>query len=223
MNVNKIIFIILALVFAGILLFLLVVRLTHDSDDSVNQDRGKNPQNIPIIVLRTDPINGQQDIYPGEIKINISLNREIFSKNDIVIKISPEPTAGFEFTNSFPSKELTLQIFGGMAQSTTHTLTVSDTSGNTLYTWFFTTSNKSPESSSAEVNKIQQQTIRNYYPLFDFVPYKTDLYTIDYTDRLTLEVKINGTRSPQIEASVENWIKSKGIDPSTHTIDYISQ
>lgn len=223
MSLNKIIFAILTVVFTGILVFILVVRLNNNDTINPSSDNGASSQNIPIIVMDTNPSSGQTDVYSGEIKITISLNREIFSENDINISITPQPASGFEFTNSFPSKTLSLQILGGLTPSTTHTVAVNDPSGNTLYTWFFTTSNQSPESSSAEVNKIQRETIANYYPLFDFVPFQTEEFSLDYTERLTLEVKINGNKTPQIENSVENWIRAKGVDPSTHTINYISQ
>lgn len=219
-NLNKYIFTILAVIFFGLLVFILTIRFTNRNQIPPNFP-SQNPSTInSLIVERTSPENNEKDVYPGEIKILVYLNHEVFSSKDISIKISPDPKAGFTYVNSFPTKNLVIQVLGGLTPSKEHTVTISETGGKIIHTWNFTTSNNTPESSSAEVNKIQQQTIESYYPLFSEVPYTTDKYTIDYIDRLTLEVTLRGTKTPEIEQEIEDWMLQNNVAPSSHTLIY---
>lgn len=59
--------------------------------------------------------------------------------------------------------------------------------------------------------------ILNNYPLFDFIPYKTEKYSIDYLDPLILEIILKKD-TPEIRQDVLDWISSKGVDPNTHKI-----
>jgi len=55
------------------------------------------------------------------------------------------------------------------------------------------------------------------YPLFDFIPYKAENYSIDYLDPLILEV-VFPKDTPETRQEVLDWISSKGVDPKSHTI-----
>jgi len=55
------------------------------------------------------------------------------------------------------------------------------------------------------------------YPLFDYVPYKTTDFSVDYLKPNVLEViLINDT--PEVRQEIPHWIKSKGVDPASQQI-----
>lgn len=60
------------------------------------------------------------------------------------------------------------------------------------------------------------------YPLFQFIPYKTANWQIDYLKPLTLEV-IMKNDTQEIRQEVVGWIQSKGVNPSTHQILWKTQ
>lgn len=64
-----------------------------------------------------------------------------------------------------------------------------------------------------------RKEINQDYPLFQYIPYKSTNWQIDYLKPLVLEVKVKKD-TPEIRQEVLNWIKSKNIDPSTHQINW---
>lgn len=65
----------------------------------------------------------------------------------------------------------------------------------------------------------QRPKILEQYPLFDFIPYRTDKYIIDYTKPLVLQVVLKKD-TLEIRQEVFDWIISKGVDPKTHIITW---
>ncbi len=68
--------------------------------------------------------------------------------------------------------------------------------------------------------EIYQKTQENY-PLLSFVPFQTLNWKIDYTGPLTLEVTFKKD-TPETREEVLSWIKSKGVDPQTHDIKWVT-
>jgi len=65
-------------------------------------------------------------------------------------------------------------------------------------------------------------SLKKKFPLIEFLPYETNNFSVDYIAPLHLQVRIkNATFSAQIKQEATNWIKSHGIDPSTHKIDWV--
>lgn len=67
------------------------------------------------------------------------------------------------------------------------------------------------------------KSLKEKFPLVESVPFETDRFKIDYRSPLTLEVKIKiATQEAAIEKEVQDWLWSKGVNPSTHKIDWIT-
>ena len=62
-----------------------------------------------------------------------------------------------------------------------------------------------------------RKEIQRDYPLFDFIPFKTKNWQIDFLKPLTLEIILRSDTLANRQ-EVLNWIKEKGIDPATHEI-----
>lgn len=63
------------------------------------------------------------------------------------------------------------------------------------------------------------KSIQRKFPLYDFLPYWTENFQIDYVAPLTLEVQIKND-TPQTRQEALDWILSKGVNPSTHQIQW---
>lgn len=65
------------------------------------------------------------------------------------------------------------------------------------------------------------ESLKERFPLVEFLPYETENFYLDYVAPLHLRATIkNATASSQIKKEILNWIKKQGIDPSTHKIDF---
>ena len=78
-----------------------------------------------------------------------------------------------------------------------------------------------PEGDPNAPLEMRQENLRNY-PLFDYIPYKTKNWQIDYLKPLTLEIILKAD-TLAIRQEVLNWIKEKGVDPASHEIIWKNQ
>lgn len=65
---------------------------------------------------------------------------------------------------------------------------------------------------------VRPEILKNY-PLFDFIPNKTNNWKIDYLRPLVLEIVLKKD-TPEIRKEVLDWIESKGVDPASHQIEW---
>lgn len=73
-----------------------------------------------------------------------------------------------------------------------------------------------------QLQNLQTQLDENY-PLASSTPYKTPNYRIIYSAPLTLEIDLTGPISSQgAITQVQLWVKSHGVDPSTHKYIVVS-
>lgn len=181
-----------------------------------------NP-NRSFQIIKTSPGNNETDVYAGEITISFTTNAEIASANEYGINITPPLPDYWKITNSYPTKKITAQVYGGLNTNTTYTVTVTDASGKKLYSWSFTSSNNPGQSSSGLVTDYEKTYYQKYYPLMDYIPYSTTDFKVGYQSELTLKVLIKNLDIAKVKQEVIDWIKSHGVDPATHTINYINQ
>lgn len=174
----------------------------------------------PFSVVKTSPFDGETNVFPGEIQISIETDREIISPDSFSLSITPAIPYYWKVKNTFPTQEIVLQIYGGLAQNTEYTVEMTDNKQTPVYTWSFTTSAEEPENSSQLVKDQEEKEIKEFYPLFNDIPYEGTDFNIDYTDKLTLLVQIKNPDRERVEKEVFDWIKRHGVDPATHQIIY---
>lgn len=173
-------------------------------------------------IIDSDPKNQQTEVYSGEIEISFTTDNDILSDKDFSLDITPKLPFYFKFTNSYPTKKIVAKVYGGLQTNTIYQLNVKDKVGRSIYAWSFTTSSKSSESSSALMEEQEKELIKKYYPLFDYIPFSSADFDLDYTGHLILEVKVKNSDVNKVKLEAEEWIRSKGVDPKTHTINYIN-
>lgn len=213
----------------GILFFLiLILSLISSGGNKKNlyPSSGTNPTpslaltQSPFRILSTSPINGQQNVFPGEIFIDFTTDVPIISKNSFSLTLSPQLQYSYNLISSFPTTKVKTQVLGGLNKNTKYLVTVLNQNLVPVYSWSFTTSNQTPEDSSQLVKQKEQQILTQSYPLYQYVPYANNNFSVDYTDKLTLTVTITNSGVTAVKQEVLTWIKSHGVDPSTHTIIY---
>ena len=173
-----------------------------------------------FLITSTVPANNAVGVFPGEIEVSFTSNVPIESLNDYTIFISPQLTVKPKLKSPFPTQQVRYQILAGLDKNTEYTVVVKNRHSENVAIWSFTTSSEQPESSSGLVRDIQEKLNQQYYPLFDFIPFKNENFSIDYMGRLTLIIKIKKNNTDAIKQEALNWIKQHGVDPSTHTINY---
>lgn len=173
-------------------------------------------------ITETNPKDQQKDVYSGEIEISFTTNNDILSDKEFLLEITPSEPFSYNLINTFPTKKVVARILGGLQTNTTYQVTIKDKAGKLIYSWSFTTSSSPAEASSALMQKEEKQLIQKYYPLFDYVPYTSTDFDLDTNGRLTIDVKVKNPDIQKVKQEVEDWIRSKGVDPGTHTINYIN-
>lgn len=177
----------------------------------------------PFQISTTIPQDRQTNIYPGEIEISFNTSQPILSEKSFSLNISPPLPFYLRLTNSYPTQTITAQIFGGLTKNTTYTVSVKDTLGTLVKSWQFTTSGEQNESSSALVQEAEQHYNQQYFPLFSVTPYSEEDFEVDYKGKLELNVLIKTPNVALGKQEFLDWMKSKGTDPSTHKINYLTK
>ena len=216
------------LIIGGVVLLMIgIISTLYMSNAKTNQANLRQspsptplPPQKPFQVLSVSPTNGSVGVSSGEITLSIQTDENIVSAGEISLDSSPQLPYYIKFTNPYPTRTLQAQIYGGLQPATLYTFSLKNKEGTTLYSWSFTTNDKREESSTRYVRDQEEQLIRNYYPLFDQIPYYSETFDVDYTDKLTLTVVIKDPDVKLVKDGVMQWIKSYGVDPSTHTIIY---
>jgi hypothetical protein len=179
-------------------------------------------QQQPFAVIKTDPANGQTGIDTGEIVVSFTTNVPIVSNKGFSLTITPTLPQYWKFTNPYPTTTVSAQIYAGLVPNTQYLLTVNDSNNRPVYTWSFTTSFAIPESSSSYVVDQDEKITKEFFPLNQYLPYKSSDFIIYYSKELTLTVEVKSKNLDLIKQEVWNWIKNKGVDPATHAINYKS-
>mgnify|MGYP001602472021 CR=1 FL=1 len=90
-------------------------------------------------------------------------------------------------------------------------------------TQFFLPSPTAPQEGKGESPTDLFRSLKEKFPLAAFLPYENENFSIDYAAPLSLKVEIKiATQTAQTKKEVLDWIWSKGVNPSTHQIKYLT-
>lgn len=180
---------------------------------------------LPFRVLSTSPKNNESNVFSGELFITLITDVPIIKQDSISLDFSPALSRGVEYKNKFPSEKIEAIALGGLKPNTTYTASVLDKNKRNIFTWSFTTSSDRGEGQSALSSKLDKDLSEKYYPLAKYFPYSTQDYKLGYSDRLKLKITLinPSTDKNRVLEEVKNWIKSKNIDPNTHSLFFEAQ
>jgi hypothetical protein len=172
----------------------------------------------PFTIASTTPRANETGVFPGEIVISFSTSSPIVSRDSFSYEIAPPLQYGSEVVSSLPTRTIQIQVLGRMQGNTRYTVTITNQQGETVHSWSFTTSGEVPESASRYINRRDENIIASDFPLALDLPYISNSVTMDYSNALELTATIKSGTQEAAREEINRWIRSKGIDPSTHRI-----
>jgi len=168
-------------------------------------------------VLETNPKNNQEKVNL-ETTIFLTFQKTpVF--NNLEIKINPSVT----FSVKVDRQTLAIQPNEQLKPDTEYKVELVNLKNRqNTFSFSFKTLQLTPISNQTEAN------IRQYYndlekktyeemPLFDYVPFSSKNFSLDYIKPLTLQVTLKED-TPAARQEVLNWINSKAVNPQTHKI-----
>jgi len=68
------------------------------------------------------------------------------------------------------------------------------------------------------------KSLEKNFPLFSFLPYETEKYRLTYQAPFELKIKLKSNQEDQqiIQQEIASWMKSKGIDPASHQLIFVT-
>jgi methionine-rich copper-binding protein CopC len=168
----------------------------------------KNNIFTPTTILNSTPAENASGVSVFD-PITITFNQAI---NSTTLYVSSEPSEEWSVVQSAPNA-VNLEHAQYLRVATTYTITILQ-DGNLIGTLTFETAHE--QNDPRQLQTLQSELNKDY-PLASLTPYETSDYRIVYSAPLTLEIQLKGSIKAQDAISqVQSWVKSNGIDPSTH-------
>lgn len=157
-------------------------------------------------------------VFPADGATEIDLEPFLkiqFNRQPEVLVIRSQP----EIDYSLQTKEntTTLVLNQPLKPETQYTLTIL-VQGKEVFSWSFTTRLMTE---SEVVEEEIEESLKDY-PLISLVPYETENFEIRYEAPLFLIIKIKKGKADLIKEEVLDWIRSNGVDPATHQIEWLT-
>lgn len=178
------------------------------------------PKNIAPQIIETQPKENDTQV-PLETKIIVTFDQKIAPDN-WQISFSPE----LSFTLITNENKLEIQPTAFLMEETKYLINIRNSQFKSFsYSFSFTTVSK-PTISPLKTglgdpyfyNEIQKE-VSDKYPLLKNIPFESENWWITYRGPLQLKVTLKKDTA-EIRQEVLDWIKSKGVDPSTHKIEW---
>lgn len=192
MSRTKILIIILAFVIGGLVGLNLLNRLYQ-----------------PLKVVSVSPFEGAENVAL-DTSLKIQFNRE-----PEVLSLMAHPEIDFSLGISHTTATLVLNQ--PLKPETKYSLAVLYQEKE-VFSWSFTTRELTENESVEEEVEMSKKS----YPLIDFVPYETENFKISYEAPLFLQIEIKKGKVDLIKEEVLDWILSKGVNPATHKIEWLT-
>jgi len=173
-------------------------------------------------VIKTAPNNQEKNVALNLSQITITFNKPLESLGEI--SINTLPIINFSPKLSNDKKTLTLSLSEKLLEKTQYVIEVNHQEKGLIYSFVFKTLKLDTKGFGAPnfLDYLNQQTEENY-PLFDYTPFTSDLFDIDYLGPKKLGVVIKTASPSAARPLVEQWIKQRGVSPETHEIVFISE
>lgn len=151
--------------------------------------------------------------------VELDSNIQIWFENSVELeKISVEVFPELEYQLSQPSsKSILIAPKYFLDNKTPYKVSLS-ANDKSFFQLGFTT--KETQGNPSVIKKATEWEQVNY-PLSDHTPYTNQDFTVEYLDKLSLRATIKTKPIDKSKNQVLSWIKSHGIDPSTHQIKWV--
>jgi hypothetical protein len=165
-----------------------------------------SPANLEI--TSSNPANGAAGVSVFD-PMTVTFNQPA---DFLTITAISDPTEQWAVTQASPnSVKIDHKLY--LRVATDYTLTILQ-HGNPIGKIVFETANE--QNDPRFLQGLQTERDKKY-PLLSLTPYETTKYRIVYSAPLTLEIDLKvSADSQEVILEVQSWVKSHGIDPSTH-------
>jgi len=173
-------------------------------------------------VIKTAPNNQEENVALNLSQITITLNKPLESLDEI--SINTLPIINFSPKLSNDKKTITLALSEKLLEENQYVVEVNHQQKGLIYSFVFKTLKLDTKGFGTPnfLDYLNQET-EEKYPLFDYTPFTSDLFDIDYLGPKKLGVVIKTASPSAARALVEQWIKQRGVSPETHEIVFISE
>lgn len=170
-----------------------------------------------LSVVNFFPENQTQDISTAGLKITVDFNRPLKDRQEINFLINPSVE---DVSLNLENNQQTLSVTSQepLQPETNYSFAITDKKDQILIQAGFQTE---PLQGNPGPIYQEEKYVKSNFPLLEFTPYKTETFSVYYINPLTLQVSISQGEQREIEKEVKDWIKSKGVDPETHKIEFI--
>jgi len=174
----------------------------------------KTPNQKVVYVLAE---NEATNVSTVSLKIQIDFEQALSSENQYAFTINPEVKT---ITKKLENSNKTLQITSEepLHPNTNYQITIKDKNKILWQSDFTTEVLQGDPTIPYEGQKYTQDN----YPLLEFIPYETESFSVRYSAPLTLTITIKKGEQKTIEPLIIDWIKSHGVDPSTHQLKWVT-
>lgn len=177
------------------------------------------PKETKPELIDTSPKNNQEQVKVISSLI-FTFNQSVNSENFNILVF---PNFEYSLTNK---DDYSLEIKPVLLEyDTSYQVELKNNKFESFYSVLKFKTEKAPEAleyNKEEIREFYEQLekqIYTDYPLFDYIPYYGEKFSVDYLKPLVLEVILK-TDTPETRQEVLNWIKDKKVDPSTHKIEW---
>lgn len=205
MNINNIR---LKLLFGGVIIILIVFVAI------ILYLRNKTAPTVPLTITGSVPAENATavDVFSP---ITVTFNQDV---NPESLSVSSDPIEAWDVTRiSTNSVKLDHKLY--LRVATRYRINILN-DGNVVGSLSFETAHD--QNDPRQLQNLKSQ-LNEGYPLASYTPYQTPNFRVVYSAPLTLEIDLTTSLSPQDAISqVQLWVRSHGIDPSTHKYNVIA-
>ena len=196
------------IILVGILISIIAILFIYFSQKKNNATPNPAPTLGPLAITYTIPATNSPNISVFD-PIMITFNQPV---DPVAVTANSDPAEDWTYSQVAPNvikidHKLYLRV------ATTYNLNIF-LHGSPIKTIVFETAH---EQNDPRFLQGLQADVNKNFPLGSLTPYKTVNFRVIYTAPFTLEIQTVGAISSKDATSqVQEWVKSNGIDPSTH-------
>jgi len=174
----------------------------------------KTIRQTPIAITNSVPTEGSVNVSVFD-SITINFNQTI---DPASLYISSEPSENWDVVQR-TQNSVVIEHNQYLKVATLYRITILQ-KGTLVGTLNFETAHD--QNDPRQLQSLQSELDKNY-PLASLTPYQTLNYRVVYSAPLTLEIDIKDPNVIQqnIIQEVQSWVKSNGVDPTTHKYDIV--
>jgi hypothetical protein len=173
-------------------------------------------------VLATSPQDGAREV-PIDDNITITFADAIPSASLVKLVFTPAlPNVEYSILTKFPAATITFDPLGLMGRNTSYTVRVVY-DGKEIDSFKFATQVAPPQQNDPGAVEYGEQITLEQYPLAKVTPYDSPTAYADYYAPFKMDVRVKSGTKEAAKAEIDAWMIKNGVNPSTHTLNFVGE